>query len=401
MSQEIDVQTSSPNLHKYDYELYRDRQKQLCFRLLLFQFIICIGYFVYVVIILNTPLTQTFLPLFVVATLFALFLWKIGRYSWAVIFNLSALNILLFLISERLTTNTGIDLYYVAIGAEALVLFGYEQRKAGVGFALFSILLFLLTRFLDFEAIPPKVYSQNEESIFFAINSIASFSISIYCVVMLMTVNNQTQKKLQQITMTAEAQNAELQKTNKELDRFVYSASHDLKSPLSSIKGLIHIMEIGEESERQECMAKIKQRVNAMDDFLKDLTTYSRNSRLVVSFEFVLLKQVVKELLASFESSKEANKINFQIEIKDDFVVKADAYRLKVVLTNLIANAIKYADFAKAQPKVTIKAYKKNEDAIIQVVDNGIGIASEHLGKVFNMFYRATEKSSGSGLGLY
>ena len=88
------------------------------------------------------------------------------------------------------------------------------------------------------------------------------------------------------------------------------------------------------------------------------------------------------------------NKLNDSVE------VQSDAYRLKVVFSNLISNAIKYHDLAKDKPYILISC-DKNHGYHINVEDNGIGIPEEHQSKIFDMFYRAHDRSEGSGLGLY
>lgn len=380
---------------------FHERQRRLAFNLLLFQLIISVGYFIYLTVFVPEKFSSFFLPAFIFSTLISIFLWFSKRYQSTIVFDLVALNILLFLISERVTIYTGVDLYYVAIGSATLALFGYEYWRAGVAFALLSLCLFLASRFFSFDAISTREFSQQQEEVFFFINSIAASGISIYCVVTVMKLNFETQKKLQKITTTVEEQNTELKKTNDELDRFVYSASHDLRSPLSSIKGLVNVFELDKEGKKEEYLPKIKDRIQTMDKFIKEITDYSRNTRVQVSMEFILLNPLVKEIIESAQYTDHADQINFVVEIQDDFVIRSDVYRLKIVLNNIISNAIKYADMDKEHSFVKVKAHKNESMAVIQIIDNGIGIKSEHLDKIFNMFYRATEQSTGSGLGLY
>jgi signal transduction histidine kinase len=84
-----------------------------------------------------------------------------------------------------------------------------------------------------------------------------------------------------------------------------------------------------------------------------------------------------------------------------DLEVNSDRGRLKVVLNNLVGNSLKYNDANKEEKLVELKTSYQNNSLVIQVNDNGIGIAEEHQPKIFDMFYRATERSQGSGLGLY
>lgn len=308
---------------------------------------------------------------------------------------------MLFFLSERLSVFTGVDLYYVAIASASLALFGYEYWRAGIAFALFSLILFLTSRFFSFEAIELREFTKTQEEIFFVINTIAVSVISVYSVVTVMKMNFGAERKLQQIKDTIEKQNFELTKINEELDRFVYSASHDLRSPLSSIKGLVNVFEMDSAAKKEEYLPKIKSRIETMDKFIGEITDYSRNTRIHITLELILLKPLIKEIISSLQYSEGANELEFRIEIEEDFVLRSDAYRLRIILNNLISNAIKYCDLSKDKPFVLLKANKTVEVAEITVKDNGIGIAKELHDKVFNMFFRATEKSTGSGLGLY
>ncbi|MGB4972321.1 MAG: HAMP domain-containing sensor histidine kinase, partial [Cyclobacteriaceae bacterium] len=299
------------------------------------------------------------------------------------------------------TVHTGVDLFYVAVGSATIALFGYEYWKAGVGFSLLSLTLFLFSRFFSFDSIPLREFNPQQEQAFFLINSIVSSLISMYSVITVMKLNFETQKRLQQIKTTVEDQNLELTKANEELDRFVYSASHDLRSPLSSIKGLVNVFGLDSEGKKEVYLPKISDRISTMDKFIKEITDYSRNSRVQVSLEYVLLFPIVNEIISSTQYADNVDKIFFDIKIDDDFVIRSDEYRIKIILNNLITNAIKYSDFSKSKPSIEIRASKEEDVAIIQVIDNGIGIKTEFVDKIFNMFYRATEKSTGSGLGLY
>lgn len=368
--------------------------------MLTIQIIICVGYFIYV-LFLSTPFTSYFLPSIIIVTVLAILLWMQKRYQSAIIFNLVGLNIMLFFLSERLSVFTGVDLYYVAIASASLALFGYEYWRAGIAFSLFSLILFLTSRFFSFDAIELRVFTKSQEEIFFIINSIAVSAISVYSVVTVMKMNYEAQRKLHQTKDIIEKQNFELLKINEELDRFVYSASHDLRSPLSSMKGLVNVFEMDPDARKEEYLPKIKSRIQTMDKFIGEITDYSRNTRVQVTMEFVLLKPLVDEIASSLRYIDRDEKLVFEIDIKDDFVLRTDVYRLKIILNNLISNAIKYADFNKEKPFVEIKANKKDNVVKIRVIDNGIGVRAELQDKIFNMFFRATEKSTGSGLGLY
>jgi PAS domain S-box-containing protein len=196
--------------------------------------------------------------------------------------------------------------------------------------------------------------------------------------------------------------NQQLQKTNEELDRFVYSASHDMRAPLSSMLGLIFITEHSTNPEEtKEMLDKMKGRIKVMEGFIKEVTDYSRNARLEVAWQNLNVYNLVKEIMDSHSYSYRNQKINVSIDVPNHLEVMCDPHRLKVILNNLISNAIKYSDYSKPIQQISISARVEESKWSFTVADNGLGISNEHVSKIFDMFYRASEKSDGSGLGLY
>ncbi|MEQ8243455.1 PAS domain-containing sensor histidine kinase [Fulvivirga sp.] len=199
-----------------------------------------------------------------------------------------------------------------------------------------------------------------------------------------------------------EEQNVLLEKTNEELDRFVYSTSHDLKAPLSSILGLIQLARMTDApDELGEYHNMMEKRIHTLNGFITDIIDYSRNTRLAIDTENVYLKPLIEEVVEGLQYYEHSQSIDIQILIPDDISIDTDRGRLKIVLNNLIANAIKYHDMDKANPHILVSWEMKEQTAVIKIEDNGTGIEDELQDKIFNMFFRATQKSEGSGLGLY
>jgi signal transduction histidine kinase len=196
--------------------------------------------------------------------------------------------------------------------------------------------------------------------------------------------------------------NVQLAKTNEELDRFVYSASHDMRAPLSSLLGLIHLSEKTNQPEELHLyLTMMKERIKTMEGFIREVTDYSRNTRLDITPSEIVVKPLVREIANALAYSVENKKVRLLWNISDDLTTTTDASRLKVVLNNLISNAYKYHDKKKDDRYIRITGGRANGKTHIHIEDNGIGIASEHQHRIFEMFYRASEASEGSGLGLY
>src|SRR5690606_37910917 len=140
-------------------------------------------------------------------------------------------------------------------------------------------------------------------------------------------------------------------------------------------------------------------RVLSQEHFIKEIIDYSRNSRTETRRESINLYGLVDEIVNSLRFSLNADRIEFRMAIAHDTILLSDRIRITVILSNLIGNAIKYHDLTKKHPFIEI-GYRPGE-SILYIIDNGSGIDTPHQDKIFNMFYRASEASKGSGLGLF
>lgn len=198
-------------------------------------------------------------------------------------------------------------------------------------------------------------------------------------------------------------QNEELTKVNKELDQFVYSASHDLRSPLTTIAGLVNLLKIEENDvNRQEYLDRIDTLTKRLDSFIIDILNLSRNARLDLEYEQIDVESLIHEVFDNYEHHDANVTIEKLLVIeKNTHSFYTDKSRLKVILNNLISNSLKYADKYEEKPFVKVIINIDNERAYIKIIDNGIGIREEYQGRIFDMFYRANDLIKGSGLGLY
>lgn len=199
-----------------------------------------------------------------------------------------------------------------------------------------------------------------------------------------------------------EKQNQQLIKTNSELDRFVYSVSHDLRSPLTSILGLLSLIETeSEEPDTLEHAEMIRNSINRLDAFIKNILSYSRNNRTGLEIENIPIQETAHEIVESLQSMEEAKGIHYEIDIKEQQPFYTDRLRFNTILENLISNAIKYHRKEQSGRYIKILGHSDHEKLQITISDNGIGIAPEHHQKIFDMFFRLSGKKDGSGIGLY
>ena len=198
------------------------------------------------------------------------------------------------------------------------------------------------------------------------------------------------------------SKNTELEKINFELDRFVYSVSHDLRAPLTSILGLLSIIEEETaEPETAQHAVMIRSRINRLDDFIKNILSYSKANRTETEIEPIELQPLIEEVVLSLRNSKEAECIDFNITVTGSAPFYSDKQRFTTILENLISNAIKFHDKDKPQCVIRIKAVSTDEQLTVIIEDNGIGIEPKYHSRVFEMFFRLSGKISGSGIGLY
>lgn len=199
-----------------------------------------------------------------------------------------------------------------------------------------------------------------------------------------------------------EDQNEELLKINTELDRFVYSASHDLKAPLSSIMGLITISKLETNPTIiSNYLDMINTSVHKLDRFIKDIISYSRNSRLELEHNLIDFQQLIRDTFGDLEYLENSRKIDKRIFVNIEAPFYTDLSRLSVLMNNLVSNAVIYSNPNQDAPFIEIKVSLHAKNVVIEVKDNGQGIPEEHQKSIFKMFYRASQNSKGSGLGLY
>ncbi|MFZ4057336.1 MAG: PAS domain-containing sensor histidine kinase [Ferruginibacter sp.] len=207
--------------------------------------------------------------------------------------------------------------------------------------------------------------------------------------------------ELKQIQKDVLQKNEELSKINLELDNFVYSISHDLRSPLLSIKGLaslvLHTKDLT--AENRKFIDMILTSASRLDNTIQEILEYSRNSRVEVSTSEFDLTEMIQTIFDDLKFSTECATQLF-IASNKPTIIQSDKSRINVLLRNIIGNSIKYS--RKSNPSwIKININSTDEEYTISIQDNGEGIAPKHLDRVFEMFYRATTNSVGTGLGLY
>jgi PAS domain S-box-containing protein len=205
---------------------------------------------------------------------------------------------------------------------------------------------------------------------------------------------------------TLEAKNLELTRINNDLDNFIYTASHDLKSPISNIEGLLVILkeklqhESDQKNEKryilelmQDSVDRFKKTINSLTDVVK-LQQESTTEPVLVS-----LAEVVEDVVLDLEPMIKGSGIRLDVDVAACPVIKFSEKNLRSVVYNLISNAIKYRS-PNLVPHVQISCQVVGEFHVLTVQDNGLGIKAP-ANKLFSMFSRFHDHVEGTGIGLY
>lgn len=207
--------------------------------------------------------------------------------------------------------------------------------------------------------------------------------------------------KRQELNETTER----LEAATLELDAFIYAASHDLRAPLLSIAGLTDLARLslkdGDTDGLEDFLERIQRNVKRLDQVVVDILQISRARRLERQIEPVDVTALISEVIETLWAMDDASNVDIRIAVTVDGRVPLERRRVGQILSNLLSNAIKYRNREEREPFVEVGASLDGADIVFRVVDNGSGIAADQRTRIFELFYRGSKHSFGSGLGLY
>ncbi len=196
--------------------------------------------------------------------------------------------------------------------------------------------------------------------------------------------------------------NAELQELNDQLQKFIYSASHDMRAPLASIKGVLKVAVSEELSQKaREYFSLIEKSANRLDDYVQNIIHYYQNAQTETSIKPVDLKAMAESLVTQYQGFDVLEKFSIDLEVLSSTPFYTDEYRWRIILGNLLSNAIRYRDQAKSQGIIKINIIQNSEKAVMRFEENGVGMTADTLAQVRDMLQGSERKTLGSGLGLY
>lgn len=201
-----------------------------------------------------------------------------------------------------------------------------------------------------------------------------------------------------------ELKNSDLEKATNELNSFLYSASHDLRAPIASLLGLVQVGRIAlhKPEELEHYFTLQEQSLRRMDEVIHGLMDFAEHKNRTLQLADVDLPALIQGVLDDFSFHPMHAPMERKCTYHFEETFRTDRSRLLLVLRNLIQNAYKYANPNEEFPFVHIDGCIHGDGTLeLSVADNGVGISEENQQRVFEMFYRASTKKQGSGLGLY
>ncbi len=191
----------------------------------------------------------------------------------------------------------------------------------------------------------------------------------------------------------------ELEKTNDELNRFIYSISHELRAPLVSVIGIINLVKMEDLFESSgEYWGLIETCSSKLDYYIQKTLQYYKNTKDIPDVSEIDFNSLIAELITLHAYADKDT--NFSISVNQNTKFIGDSFRIEVILSNLISNAIKYQKTEEINKTVNIEVDVNEQEVCIKINDNGMGILREHLEKIFTQFFKS-KIYHGSGLGLF
>ena len=203
-----------------------------------------------------------------------------------------------------------------------------------------------------------------------------------------------------------EFKNQQLLRVNNDLDNFIYTASHDLKAPISNIEGLVNVLSnsfnegIDDKEDVKRVLSLINSSIHRFKNTIEALTEVSKVQRdLEEDISEINLHNVIEGIKILIKENIEESKA--QIVIENPLpVIKFSNKNIQSIMYNLMSNAIKYKSSAR-NPIISIRSKQLEDQVLLEVEDNGIGIPPNQIYNIFKMFKRAHQHVEGSGVGLY
>ncbi len=218
----------------------------------------------------------------------------------------------------------------------------------------------------------------------------------------LSAANEEIQSSLEELSQT----NNHLKLINSDLDNFIYTASHDLKAPISNIEGLMTMLQSQlrhepiENSKIDKTVTLINSSVERFKNTIGELTDIAKLQKEVEEYSNIDFQEIINDAQLDLQNLIEQENATIIVDIEDCLEIQFSYKNLKSIIYNLLSNAIKYRS-PDRDPEISIRCSQEDQYKVITMQDNGLGIEKNDLDKIFYMFKRLHTHVDGTGVGLY
>jgi hypothetical protein len=206
-------------------------------------------------------------------------------------------------------------------------------------------------------------------------------------------------------TEKIKVQNKQLIKINRELDQFVYSTSHELRGPATTILGLVYLIQMevseGNYEHLEEFLDLVQKSISKLLHTIEEIMNYSSNKYNEVSKEIIDVDEIINNVWVKLSTIDGIASVHKIIEVDQNVPWICDKSRISMIIENITSNAIKYRNRSRKDACIFTQVKVTPHKVLLTIEDNGIGISEKYQEDIFNMFFRGTELSQGPGLGLY
>jgi signal transduction histidine kinase len=346
-------------------------------------------------------------PLMMITLLIALRKGYVGFVAWTLV-SFQWLSTVVQVMGSKGIESPAIGAFIVTILLAGFLI----DRKGAVIFGTLSVISIFGIGYLEYNNLIPEpiVFTALPAKLLMLLSTIGVATVLLYMVIRTLqdALNRsrsyalELEQVIQQKTQAEQeisVLNQQLQRQVAELERFTYTVSHDLRSPLVTIKGFLGILNRDMESNRpdrvQHDFQRISNAADKMDALLSDLLELSRIGRIANPPEEVNLTRLVEEAVEMLDARIRSK--NIVVKISPELpTIYGDRIRLREVFENLIDNAAKYMG-DQTNPQIEVDA---REDNVIFVKDNGMGIEASYTTRIFGLFEKLNPTSEGTGIGL-
>jgi len=329
----------------------------------------------------------------------ALYLIKKGYYNQAKLLMMIIGSLFMFIKAASLGRDSGMNLSMLIIVFATFAFYSINDYKYMVLSLLITTCLIVVLEISDYNLLGNDHATNTFE---YEFNYISTGFFCILFFYVILRVNQYINSKLKEVNNKLIYKNKSLKKLNEELDSYVYRTSHDMRAPLTSLMGLVHLIKAEKDSIKVDELIKMQENcINKLDLHIQQIIQLSRNIKTDIQIQPIDFESIANDIFEELSFFEQASAIQKNIRIHTPFILYSDPYRIKTILNNLISNSFKYYRKDELHPTIDIDISSTKNSTIILIKDNGIGIPPEYLENIFGMFYRASNQSKGSGLGLY